>query len=225
MSITTLVSERAQALRIKGSQGTLHFLAACFGASLLSITTVQSQISPPPNDDYTNRITLTGTDITFTGTLAGATFELAQNEPLGQLGGASQSVWWEWTPTQSVAVTVQVLSTSSKPTINRSDALEVYTIDYSAADNAFYSRSFVGGSIVDTNTPKWFFSFTAQAGTNYEIQLVGDDSASFTMRLLATNPPLILEPPKNQTITIGDSVLFTVLAAGAQKPFSYQWQF
>jgi hypothetical protein len=98
-------------------------------------------------------------------------------------------------------------------------------MDFSRADNRFYVHSSLGGRVFETNAPQWFFSFMAYAGTNYEFQLAGDDSASFTMGLLATNPPLILEPPKNQTITVSDSVLFTVLPAGAQKPFSYQWQF
>ena len=190
---------------------------------LLSPTAAQSQVSPPPNDDYTNRIILSGTDITFTGTLAGATFEWNFGDPFPPTSpNPSQTVWWEWTPTQTCSVTVQVVNTSAKP--NRNDALDVYTeiFNYDLGHLVWHNW---GGCVFETNAPSWFFSFMAYAGTNYEIQLAGNDSANFTMRLVATNAPLILEPPKSQTITVGDSVLLTVIAAGVQKPFSYQWQF
>jgi hypothetical protein len=72
--------------------------------------------------------------------------------------------------------------------------------------------------------PELFFAFEAIAGTNYQIQLAGSDGTSFHFRLLATNSPCIIEQPRSQTISTGDSVLFTVLAASGS-PKGYQWQF
>jgi hypothetical protein len=72
----------------------------------------------PVNDDFTNRTVLSGSSVTFTGTLESATLEsgepAAQN-PFGTLGiwpykyggGVDQaSVWWSWTASTSGPVTV-----------------------------------------------------------------------------------------------------------------------
>jgi hypothetical protein len=72
-----------------------------------------------------------------------------------------------------------------------------------------------------------FFTFSAVAGTNYQIQLAGSDGASFHFRMFPLTTPYVIEQPRSQTISAGDSVLFTVVAATGLHgtPRGYQWQF
>src|SRR6266699_2457135 len=69
---------------------------------LLGIVATISRADPPSNDNFADRTVLSGTSITFTGRLAGATAERIGDwyEPdgypfTGSSGGPS--VWWEWT--------------------------------------------------------------------------------------------------------------------------------
>lgn len=172
--------------------------------------------SPPPNDNYVDRITLQGTDITFTGTLAGATREEDPYEVVPfRMPGMTQSVWWEWTPAESSTVVFQFLDRS--PVSEDIDGVEFWRLQN------VWTGYYVTNAIIDTRAPYNFVTFQVEAGTNYQIQLAGSDGATVTMRILATNIPVIIEHPKSQTITADDSVMFGVLVAGAQ-PFAYQWQ-
>jgi hypothetical protein len=181
----------------------------------------RAQMAPPPNDNFTNRIELTGTDVSFDGTLAGATVESAANEitPPSTIylkNGVTESVWWDWTAPESETVLVQISNPSQQSVDN--DAIAVYSL------NDISSGQFISGMALDTPFPEMFFAFEAVAGTDYQIQLAGSDGTSFHFRLLATNSPYIIEQPRSQTITTGDSVLFTVIAASGSTK-GYQWQF
>src|SRR5579859_5771617 len=87
--------------------------------------------TPPPNDNFTNRITLTGDLIDFSGTLAGATLE-STNEARGGpvltnyyqiYAPVTESVWWTWTAQENTFVTLEVLNS---PQIGIVDGLAVY---------------------------------------------------------------------------------------------------
>jgi hypothetical protein len=67
-------------------------------------------------------------------------------------------------------------------------------------------------------------TFSATEGSNYQIQLLGSSSTAYQFFLSATNSPLILQPPRNLTVSSNASTLFTVVAEGF-RPLSYQWQF
>lgn len=176
----------------------------------------QGQVTPPLNDHYTNRIVLTGTDISFSGTLAGATRESNPFEVSPNFANGNQTVWWSWTALQSGTVTVQIFDPAQPA--NRPDGLAVWKLEN------IYTGQLVSGCHIDSRFSNVGFTFNAAAGTNYDIQLIGTDSAGFSFRLVQTNVPVIVESPKSQTITVGDSALFKVFAAGAG-PFGYQWNF
>src|SRR3954463_13700115 len=90
----------------------------CLAIVLLACSSNRAQASPPPNDNFTNRIVLTGTNVPFTGTLAGATFEFFWNEETASfspeirgypiLNGFGSTVWWTWTPEQSSTAIFQI---------------------------------------------------------------------------------------------------------------------
>src|SRR5262245_35746565 len=67
--------------------------------------------SPPANDDFASRTVLTGSSITFTGTLVGATSEPAEtNIPFGLTSRwpFGRSVWWTWTAAESTTVVIAI---------------------------------------------------------------------------------------------------------------------
>ena len=202
------------------SLGTLCLLIA----GLLVSVAVHAQVTAPPNDNYTNRIVLTGSDISFTGTLAGATLEgdyITWAEILHPFPGQqlTQSVWWQWTANQTTTAFIQILGSQPETGL---DYVGVWTVQYPGPVSQMQG-TWYGGIPISSNWPS-VFSFAAYAGTNYEIQVAGSDSATSTLRIVGTGWPFIVQQPKSQTITAGDSVLFTVLASG-QKPLTYQWQF
>lgn len=178
---------------------------------------ISTGFSQPANDNYADRIVLTGTDISFSGTLTGATREEDPYEIVyPYASSATQTVWWEWTAPQSSTVVVEI----SGPSLDSygNDALQVYAL------KNIYTGENIAGRLIDTRFPHNFFTFAAKAGTNYQIQLAGSDSASFTLRLIATNLPYIVENPQTQTISTNDSAMFGVVATGL-KPIGFQWQF
>src|SRR5262249_20123354 len=58
----------------------------------------------PINDNFVNRIPLTGSNIATNWSNVGATYEPGEPEPLVTLGG--KSVWWSWTAPASGGVTL-----------------------------------------------------------------------------------------------------------------------
>ena len=76
-----------------------------------------AQAAPPPNDNFTNRLVLTGTDVSFDGTLAEATLESGEIMPPPSFVTAAQteSVWWDWTATESGTVLIQITNVSPPP--------------------------------------------------------------------------------------------------------------
>ena len=180
-------------------------------------------LAAPANDNFTNRIVLAGNDIVFSGTLAGATRETNQSEvrlpialPYFYMPPRVQTIWWDWTATQPGTVTIQVLNAPANCT-NGTDAIGVFSLQNIS------TGQFLAGRGIESRFPQNFFSFEAEVGNSYQIQLAGSDGASFDLRLVSSGPPLLLQPPQPQTVSMGDSVLFTVVAAGA-KPMTYQWQ-
>lgn len=181
----------------------------------------------PPNDNFANRIVLTGNDITFAGTLDGATREPGepQARPFNSYIFFQRSVWWTWTATDTTPVTLVALSYSADVGTTKS-AISVYP-----GTNIFgipQPTPTVAGMWLDAGINKLSFTFQATAGVTYQIQFGDDTFYEFTtnitmsFQLIATNAPVILEPPTPQTISPGGSALFTVLATGVF-PISYQW--
>ena len=114
---------RARRLTIPVQAGQVLQIAAdgldgAFGEVVLNLT-----FSAPPNDDFADRIAVTGFPLTLSGTNRYATFEA--NEPVHELYGR-HSVWWSWTApaTRAVRVTtegsdfdIQTTAYSNSPTL------------------------------------------------------------------------------------------------------------
>lgn len=182
--------------------GTIWLTGVCAGFS-----------QAPPNDYFTNRIQLTGSDVIFVGNVAGATVE-----PWEWNDGFTASVWWTWTATDTTQVHI-VARSYSQPNYNDA-TLAVYTdtniFGWPGIDNLLWPNSY---------WDKLTLSFEAVAGTSYQIRFAGDLPAlSVTFELIATNAPLIVQQPIDQTVVTNGAALFTVVAVGIP-PLHYQWRF
>jgi hypothetical protein len=118
-------------------------------------------IKPPRNDNFDNRITLTGRSITTTGHNNLATLEPGEQQHTDHPGGAS--VWWSWTAPVSGRVTMSTLG-SSFDTI-----LAVYT--GSALDSLTRIARNDDDGTSDTRTSR--VTFQTVKGTTYAIAVDG----------------------------------------------------
>jgi hypothetical protein len=184
--------------------------------------------TPPPNDDFSNRIVLTGTDVTFAGTLAGATVEDAEKLLAYQsyVTGATQSVWWTWMAPATTTLTVQIVSSSLDQFPEHTPAgifLYCQTNESTRPDSLVAIP--MGAAFANFRLAPLTASIPVTAGSNYVIQLLGRDSASYTFRLVATNTPLIVQQPRSQTVASNASALFYVVSAGTnQVELNFQWR-
>lgn len=196
-----------------GSSVTLNVGASTGGAPAAGAFDFQI-ISPPPNDDFANRILLqTGTTQT-TGTNRLATLE--SGEPLYPRVAGGKSVWWEWASGTTGEVTITTAGSSYDTTL------------------AVYSGSPTLGSLVhvDSNddasglTSEVTFSVTN--GTRYYLQVNGyaGDEGSITLNYpspaAVDSPPIIVSQPSGGILVAGDPLTLSVTANGTA-PLTYQW--
>src|SRR5712671_5008877 len=84
-----------------------------FATAMLAAVAGSFVQAQPVNDDFTNRTILTGSSITFTRTLAGATlesWETSYSFPGSLTSGGS--VWWTWIAPESGTVVIAILPDS-----------------------------------------------------------------------------------------------------------------
>ena len=175
----------------------------------------------PSNDAFTNATELVGDDVTFTGSLLGASID--NNFENGSIYNAEgdAAVWWTWMASGTQPVTLFAISHPVR--IAWGDGLVVY--DQEPVDSNYFPPGAMLGFVpLQTAGISPCFTFTAQAGRRYWFKWIGFSRQPITFRLVATNAPIILEQPASERITPGASVLFKVLAIGP-RPFSYQWLF
>jgi hypothetical protein len=109
----------------------------CFGASSFAQ-------SSPVNDNFENRIILSGRSVTFPGTLANATIEAG--EPLGVWNSGAfapwtyfalyvdASVWWSWTAPATGPTTLEIFNSSTNAI--KASGMDVWTGTNLATDFA-----------------------------------------------------------------------------------------
>ncbi|MDH3754108.1 MAG: S8 family serine peptidase, partial [Acidimicrobiia bacterium] len=158
--------------------------------------------TPPPNDDFADAQLITGSNITRTGdTNVAATKEPGEPSHAGNPGGAS--VWYEWTPLASGAVTIDTAG-SALDTI-----LAAYTGSSVGALTTVASNDDVPTSLLLTSR----INFIATANTTYRIAVDGFGAATgpITLNLVqvdTTDPTVtVTTPASGATYDQGSSVL------------------
>jgi uncharacterized delta-60 repeat protein len=190
-----------------------RILAGGYGgaAGILNIV-ARLPVPPPPNDNFANRIPLTGPTNSVTGTSLGATKEAGEPNHAGNAGG--KSVWWSWTAPVSGIVSVTTFG-SSFDTL-----LAVYTGTALPNLAVIASNDDAGGGNQSAVV------FTSVAGTTYQIAVDGyfGDAGSISLNITQpTSMPVILIQPTNQTVFLGAPASFTVVAGGAT-PLYFEWR-
>ncbi len=137
---------------------------------------LDSAFSVPANDNFADRITLTGSSITTNGSNAGASVEL--NEPMHLATFGGKSVWWSWTAPSSGGVTLTVSNNlvDTLVCVYRGTALANLVFVAGNDEDYFLSPAVDGDSTA---------YFNAIAGTTYQIVVDGVDGSSgnFHLRL------------------------------------------
>jgi hypothetical protein len=188
--------------------------------------------SAPVNDDFEDRIVLTGSSVTFAGALQNATIQPGEPSaaslsgsfsiwPYGYYGQRQNaSVWWSWAASLSGPVTLEVLNFST-------NEFKLGAIDVWTGTNWPSGSNFVAGIALDIGRNP-FLTFSATAGTTYLLRVVGTNYGDFTLKIIEANKPIIVIQPFSRTLSTNASVFFGVVAAGNppfSPPFSYQWRF
>ena len=193
-----------------GNHVRLGIFLCCVQAACISLG------QAPVNDNFSNAIPLYGNSVVFTSATANSTFESGESTNACDYPYAMYwkgSVWWSWTATNSSVVVIDFANSTGQGfpgAVAVATGLNVASLTEIACFNLDLF-------------PNRYLTFSATAGTTYLIRVLGE-SISFTLRLIATNSPVILSPPQSQTLSGESSVLFTVLAAGVH-PLKYQWRF
>lgn len=123
---------------------------------------------PPVNDDFANRIVLTGASGTTTGSNVGATLEAG--EPAVDTPGdgvtGTETVWWEWTAPASGMIQLDTFgSTEPGGSVQLDTVLDVWT-GASLGALTLVAANDDGGSGVNS-----LVTFSAVAGTTYYIRV------------------------------------------------------
>jgi hypothetical protein len=177
--------------------------------------------TPPANDDFANRTILTGTSISFTGSLAGATMESSEtNSSHGfyWLINKAGSVWWTWTAPASSTVVV-MFSGPQWP----HDVITAYSGTDLNSLTPLDSTQY-------TDPAGRYARFNATSGISYQIQVAGSNSLPFSVQLTTTNPPVFIFEPQDCIVSPYGSAIFSAMATGPQPGYNapsttYQWLF
>lgn len=186
-----------------------------FCATLMLASVMSGFAQTPVNDNFDNRTVLSGSSVTFSGSLAGATLESGETNGTYSSFGGTGSLWWTWTA--AVTGPVVISMPNSPPTHN---VVAVYT---GANLNALTEGAFT----YFAKPPGRYLQFNATAGIAYQIRVVGSDTQPFSFQLTATNHPIFIVQPTDCVVSPYGSAFFSAIAT---KPYGYpktvyQWYF
>lgn len=188
---------------------------------ILTVTVMLTQIhavraqTPPPNDNFADRLVLPGSSVTFTGTTANATVEV--DEP-GYYASTYSTVWWSWTAPTNSFVSFNVISVTGTPPcmlaiFTGTNVESLHLVAESHEINQFYDFLLF-----------WTW-FNAVGGNTYHIRMGNwqwPGSNTVVLKLIATNAPVVVSHPQSITVEENDSGLFTVAAFA--HGLRYQWR-
>jgi hypothetical protein len=179
--------------------------------------------TPPPNDDFVNRIVLTGDDVTFNGSADVPTTEPGEPPYPSDLEGPS--TWWSWKATHDCEVTIVMLETENLSSLLwngvgiwvGANLFQLQAVTYN------FWCDYARFQLATHQTYRRFLNFQAEAGKEYQIATYGSYE-HFKMRLVTTPGPFVVKSPETQTFVTGQSVCLGTMASG-KLPLHYQWRF
>ncbi|MEG5042581.1 MULTISPECIES: S8 family peptidase, partial [unclassified Microcoleus] len=168
----------------------------------LNINSALGGSTPPgaTNDNFANRILLSGVPVSTTGSNIGATGE--EGEP--SQNGITNSAWWSWTAPSTGTFTIDTKNS------NFDTWLSVYT--GSAVNNlTLIGYDDDGGGSGNTS----LLSLDATAGTTYQIAVDGYSSATGEIQLNIVPPPPVNDNFANRIALTGETANGTGTNSGA----------
>ncbi|TAG89144.1 MAG: hypothetical protein EAZ18_21140, partial [Oscillatoriales cyanobacterium] len=172
----------------------------------LNINNALAGSTPPPsraNDNFANRILLSGAPVSTTGSNIGATGEVG--EPIQN--GTTNSVWWSWTAPSSNTFVVDTKGSNFDSYLSIFTGAAVNNLNWIASDDDG------GGS----NTS--LISLNATAGTTYQIAVDGYQSATGAIQLnIATTGDTTA--PTASSFTPADNAIGVAVGANLVVNFS-----
>ena len=180
--------------------------------SYMATNTVTLANNPLANDDFVNRFTL-GTPAHVTGANAGAGTESGEptssfiNSVFTQWG---RTLWWKWTAPVTTIVTIDTIGSDFNT------YLAVYT------GSAVNGMTVIAQNNNASGLPNVsLVTFTAQAGTEYQIQVGGVRSGGVTatgninLNLILPSTVVITTPAEGAVFLTGSNIDVTVTASSA----------
>jgi hypothetical protein len=166
------------------------------------------------SNDFVNRVTISNTDLTFTGDNSNATREAGEPVHAGKPGGGS--VWYKWTaPFTGIATFHTTGSTFDT-------LLAVYVGTQLNALTPVASNDDRRGRFLASEV-----RFNAISNTTYQIAIdgvggeMGEFVVSWDLEPTSDLLPLILQQPSSVAVRYGQNTSFSVLATGSS--LTYQW--
>src|SRR5688572_5447652 len=161
----------------------------------------------PANDNFANRIVLSGNFVPVSSTVVNATKEADENFHAFNSGG--HSVWYEWTPTFTAAVSISGFG---------SGTFRILLAAYTGTSVSSNSLTEIDSAIEPQFGGNAVLSFTAIAGTSYKIVVDGrnggQNTFSFTLNQPIPVPTVSMTAPvPNQSFT--NPALITLSAAAS----------
>ncbi|WP_445245440.1 S8 family serine peptidase [Microcoleus sp. OTE_8_concoct_300] len=166
-SLTSLVSLNATA-------GTTYRIAVDGFSSITGEIQLNIAPLPPANDNFANRIALTGSTANATGSNKGATGELGEPAQSGQIN----SVWWTWTAPTTGDYNFDTIGSGSDTYLSLLTGTNLPSLALVAADDDG------GGSLTSRITQ------SVTAGTTYQIAVDGWSDRTGPINLNIAPTPL-----------------------------------
>ena len=183
------------------------------GGSTNSRVAVLRVLQYPPNDDFTNRIPLSGEATNVTGSNNYGSSE--PGEPAHAGYGPFATVWWSYAPPALGLIQMDLTNSFSGA------VLAVYTGNNVSNLTLVSSNAFANAD----GTGK--VSFLGQPGTAYQIAVQGDLaglSGNISLSVDGIFPPTITSEPQDESVAQGETAVFNVMVQ-SQAPLGYQWFF
>jgi hypothetical protein len=161
-------------LSLNATAGTTYRIAVDGFSSITGAIQLNIAPPPPPNDNFANRIALTGDTANATGTNRGATGELGEPAQSGQIN----SVWWTSTAPTTGNYTFDTIGSGSDTYLSLFTGTNLPSLALVAADDDG------GGSLTSRITQ------SVTAGTTYQIAVDGWSDRTDPINLNIAPTPL-----------------------------------
>src|ERR1051326_8342506 len=148
--------------------------------------------SPPPNDNFANRIVLTGANpLTATGSNAAATKEPGEPNHAGSMGG--RSVWWSWSTPSNGTATITTAGSTFDTLLGVYTGSSVSTLTTIASNDQDPNGGYTSA-----------VSFNAGSNIAYQIAVDGylSQTGQISLAITQTDPPSVAITNLNNPATV-----------------------